>query len=112
MNRRRARNTPVRPLVLVVDGHEDTRALYALGLSAMGFDVVADDGNEASRRAFEMHPDIIVTELPTPNYDRWQFLEDLKRNPRTRDIPLVAVSGYVQRSVRERVERDGFAAFL
>lgn len=113
MDRRHPRNPPARPLVLVVEGHEDTRALYTLALSVMGFDVVAaEDGTEAYRRAWEIRPDIIVTDLPMPNYDGWQFLQDLKQNPRTRDIPLVAVSGYVQRSVRERTERDGFAAFF
>jgi CheY-like chemotaxis protein len=116
MDRRRPRNPPTRPLVLVIEGHEDTRALYALALSAMGFDVVAArDGAEAYRRAWELHPDIIVTDLPRPNDDGWQFLEDLKQNSRTRDIPVVAVSGYVQRSLREhaeRAERNGFAAFF
>jgi CheY-like chemotaxis protein len=87
--------------------------LYAEALSAMGFEVVAaNDGTEASRRAWEIRPDVIVTELPMPHYDGWQFLQDLKQNPRTRNIPLVAVTQYVQQSVRERVERDGFAAFF
>jgi len=113
MDRRRPRHPPVRPLVLVVEAHEDTRALYALTLSASGFEVVAiADGAEASRHAWQMHPDIIVTDLPTPSCDGWQFLHDLRQNARTRDIPVVAVSGYVQRSVRERAERDGFAAFF
>ena len=113
MDRRRPRNPPVRPLVLIVEGHEDTRVLYALALSANGFDVVAvQDGAEACRRAWEIHPDIIVTNLPIPNGNGWQFLQDLKENARTRDIPVVAVSGYVQRSWRERAERDRFAAFF
>jgi CheY-like chemotaxis protein len=99
--------------VLIVEGHEDTRALYALALSADGFEVVTvPDGDEAYRRAWEVHPDIIVTDLPMPNYDGWQFLQDLKQNARTRRIPVVAVSGYVQRSLRERAEADGFAAFF
>jgi two-component system cell cycle response regulator DivK len=113
MDRRRARNTPTRPLVLIVEGHEDTRALYALALSAMGFDVLAEqDGTLAYRRAWEIHPDIIVADLPMPTCDGWQFLQDLKQDARTRNIPVVAVSGYVQRPVRERAERDGFAAFF
>src|SRR5687767_718879 len=70
MERRRPRNPPARPLVLVIEGHEDTRALYALALSADGFDVVAlEDENEASTRAWEIHPDIIVTDLPMPTFD-------------------------------------------
>lgn len=111
MDRRRPRNPPSRPLVLLIEGHEDTRAMYALALSGMGFEVVAaQDDADAYRRAWEVHPDIIVTDLPTPNQDGWQFLQDLKQNPRTRDIPLVAVSGYAQRSLCERAERSGFAA--
>lgn len=99
--------------MLIVEGHVDTRVLYELALPAMGFDVVAArDGDDVSRRAWETHPDIIVTDLPTPSDDGWQFLHDLRQDSRTRDIPVVAVSGYVHRSVRERAERDGFAAFF
>jgi two-component system cell cycle response regulator DivK len=113
MDRRRPRNPPVRPLVLLVEGHEDTRALYALALAANGFDVVAvQDGDEGCTRAWEIHPDIIVTDLPMPSDDGWRFVQDLKQNPRTRAIPVVAVSGYVQQSLCERAERDGFAAFF
>jgi two-component system, cell cycle response regulator DivK len=102
-----------RPLVLVIDGHEDTRALYSLALSAMGFDVVAArDGDDAYRRAWDAHPDIVVTELVMPDYDGWRFLQDLKDDPDTRDIPVVAVTGNVDQSIRERADRDGFAAFF
>jgi CheY-like chemotaxis protein len=87
--------------------------LYAVALSAEGFDVVAvGDGAYAYREAFAIRPDIIVTDLPMPNLDGWQLLQDLKGNPRTRKIPIVAVTGYVQGSVRERAEHDGFAAFF
>jgi two-component system cell cycle response regulator DivK len=113
MDRRRARNPPARPLVLLIEGHEDSRAMYALALSAMGFDVVAvEDDAEAYRRAWGVHPDIIVIDLPMPNGDGWPFLQDWKQDGRTRDIPVVAVSAYVQPSLRERAERDGFAAFF
>jgi two-component system cell cycle response regulator DivK len=99
--------------VLIVDGDEDTRAMYALALSALGFEVVAaQDGTVAFRRASELHPDIIVTDVPTPQYDEWPFLRDLRANPCTRDIPLVAMTGYVQQSVRERTALDGFVGFF
>jgi hypothetical protein len=66
MDRRPPRNSASRPLVLVVEGHEDTRALYALALSLVGFDVVAEqDGADAFRRAREIRPDVVVTEEST-----------------------------------------------
>lgn len=110
---RRPPNPPVRPLVLVVDGHEDRLALYVIGLSAMGFDVVpAPDGAHAYTRAWEIHPDIIVTDLPMPNCDGRAFLQQLKQDARTCDIPVVGLSGSLQRSRRERAEHDGFAALF
>jgi response regulator RpfG family c-di-GMP phosphodiesterase len=91
MDRRRPSNPPVRPLVLIVEGRDDTRALCSLALSSMGFDVItARDDPEASRRALETRPDIIVTDLQVPNHDGCQFLRELREDPRTRDIPIVA----------------------
>ena len=114
MDRRRPRNPPNRPLVLIVEADDDSRAMYALALSAMGFDVVAaQDGTEAYRRAWDIHPDIIVTDLPRPNDDGCQLLDALKQDPRTRDVPVVAMSGSVQQLLQhEGVNRDGFAAFF
>jgi two-component system cell cycle response regulator DivK len=113
MDHRRPRNPPVRPLVLLVEGHEDTRAMYALALSASGFDVIAaQDGAEVYARVWEIHPDIIVTDLPTPHHDGWAFLGSLKRDARTRDIPVVAVSGFGEPSLLGSAEREAFAAFF
>ncbi len=104
---------PQRPLVLLVDSRPETLALCALALSATGFNVVpATDGAEAVIRACETRPDIIVTELPMPHYDGWQFLQDLKRSPHTRNIPVVAMSDHVQASIREQPDHDGFAALF
>jgi len=86
MDRRRPRNPPTRPLVLIVEGHVDTRGLYSLALAATGFEVVAvADGAQAFRHAWEIHPDIIVADLPMPNGDGRQFLSELRRNARTRE---------------------------
>ena len=113
MERRRPSHTPTRPLVLIADGHEDTLALYALGLSAMGFDVLAAKGStNAYSRAWELRPDIIVTDLALRQGDGWELLQRLKGDARTRDIPVVAVSAHVQPSLLERTEREGFAAFF
>jgi CheY-like chemotaxis protein len=102
---------PLRPIVLVVEGHEATRMLYALGLSAMGFDVVAArDRDDACRRVSDMHPDIIVTDVAMPDFNARQFLEDLRQNPGAHDIPVVAVTDDGFTPVQERVRRDGFAA--
>ena len=96
-----------------MDGHAETLALYALVLSATGFDVVsAKDGTEAHGRVRETRPDIIVTEFPMPDDGGWQFLQDLKRSARTRNIPVVALSGNVKGPILGRAPREGVAAIF
>ena len=113
MDRRRVRNPPSRPLVLIIDGHDDTRGLYVQALSALGFEAIAvDDDAHAYERAWESRPDIIVTELTLPHIDGWHLLQRLKSDARTRSIPVVVVTGQAAPDVRERAEREGGAAFF
>jgi CheY-like chemotaxis protein len=113
MERRHSPNPPARPLVLLVDGHDDTLALYAIALSAMGFEVMAaTDGTDAFGRAWKNHPDIIVTELVIEGTSGWDLLTHLKAEPRTRNIPVVVVTGDAQSATHERARRAGCAASL
>lgn len=113
MDRRRPRNIPSRPLVLVVDDHDDTRELYVQGLVAFGFDAIAAaDSEQAYRRAWDVHPDIVVTDLTLGGGDGWQLLHDLKREARTREIPVVLLTGHPEPSLRERAQHEGCAGFF
>jgi CheY-like chemotaxis protein len=42
----------------------------------------------------------------------WQLIYDLERDARTRDIPVVVVTGRAAPSLRERAEREGCAGFF
>lgn len=114
MDRRHPGNIPSRPLVLVVDDHADTRELYVQGLMAFGFEAIAGaDSEEASRRAWDVHPDIVVTDLALRDCgDGWQLLHDLRREARTREIPVVVLTGHDAPSLRERAEHEGCAGFF
>jgi two-component system, cell cycle response regulator DivK len=113
MERRHPRTPPARPLVLIVDGHADTRELYALALASFGFETVTvEDGARAFGRAWQTHPDVIVTEIALPRSDGWSLVEDLKRDPRTRDIPVVVLTGHAESSMRARAAREGCAGIL
>ena len=113
MDRRRPRNRPARPLVLVVDDHDDTREMYVQSLGLFGFEAIgAADGQQACDRAWEFHPDIVVTDLTLRGADGWQLIRDLQRDARTRDIPVVLLTGHATPSLRERAAREGCAGFL
>jgi len=99
--------------VLVVDGHADTRELYALTLRSFGFETeTVDDVADGYARAWATHPDVIATEIPLSMDTGWKFMHDLQCDPRTRDIPVVVVTGDGRATLRQRAEQEGCAAFL
>jgi CheY-like chemotaxis protein len=113
MDCRGPRNRPTRPLVLVVDDDDDTRELYVAGLAVFGFEAIdAADCEQAYRRAWDFHPDVVVTDLTLRGGEGWQLIYDLKREPRTRDIPVVLLTDHAAPSLRERAEREGCAGFF
>src|SRR5260370_18729723 len=64
-------------------------------------------------RAWVTRPDIIVTEVPVPGVDGSSFVQDLKDNPITRDIPIVILTEHdEQPSDSERAERECCSAVI
>ena len=69
--------------------------MYADWLTDAGFTVdQAHNGLQALERAFESVPDIVVTDLNIPGIDGFELTRRLKHDPRTRTVPVVAVTGY------------------
>ena len=83
------------PSVLLVEDDHAGRRLYAEWLTQAGFSVdQAHNGLQALERAFESVPDIVVTDLNIPGIDVFELTRRLKLDPRTRTVPVVAVTGY------------------
>ena len=83
------------PLVLVVDDSPDARDLYSDYLETCGFRVLtAEDGAEGVRLAKNEWPAAIVMDLAMPNLDGCEAIRQLRADPMTADIPIVAVSAY------------------
>jgi two-component system cell cycle response regulator DivK len=102
-----------RSVVLIVDDHYDLCALYSLYLDGIGFiPHVTADSRSAFDLALTYHPAAIVTDLGMPHVDGWMLLHRLKGDDRTRDIPVVVLSGQGDEATRFRAEHEGCAAFL
>jgi two-component system, cell cycle response regulator DivK len=83
------------PLVLIVDDVKDNRTVYVLYLKFSGFRIAeAENGEEAVRQAEALLPDIIVMDLSLPVMDGWEATRRLRRDPRTKRIPIVVLTGH------------------
>ena len=95
--------------MLLVEDDRDGRRMYADWLRGAGFQVEeAHNGLQALERAFDLHPDIIVADLNIPGIDGFELTRRLKQDPRTRDLPVLAVTGYAAFAAEpERARRAG-----
>lgn len=102
-----------KPVVLVTEDVTDARDLFKVFLEFEGFDVVtAANGQEAIDRAQELQPDAIVMDLSMPVMDGFTAAEQLKSDSRTRDIPVVALSGHVLPQHTDRARDAGCDTIL
>jgi CheY-like chemotaxis protein len=98
-------------LILVCDDNEDNRVVFKAILEHAGFAVVvAEDGAEALEEARAFTPSLILMDLMMPGLDGWQTVAQLKADPVTAEIPVVAVSADVHAGT-EALQRGGFCAF-
>jgi two-component system cell cycle response regulator DivK len=101
------------PLILVVDDYQDAREMYAEYLQFSGFRVAeARNGNEALQQAFELTPDLILMDLSLPGMDGWEATRRLKADPRTQDIPVVALTGHALAGASEGARKAGCDSFV
>jgi len=79
--------------VLVVDDSPAQRELIAALLQGHNFAVwLAEDGAEALERAQQTAPDVILLDVLMPEMNGYEACRQLKRNPLTKDIPVVICS--------------------
>lgn len=87
-----------RRTLLVVEDDEDLRKQFRTTLALAGYAVnEAATGLEALRRIDADPPDAIVLDLGLPDVSGFGVLYDLSVQAHTRDIPVVVVTGSVEK---------------
>jgi two-component system cell cycle response regulator DivK len=72
----------------------------------------AANGQEALDKAFKTRPDLVVMDLSLPGLDGWEATRRLKGDARTRDVPVVAVTGHALSGSGDRAREAGCDSYL
>jgi chemosensory pili system protein ChpA (sensor histidine kinase/response regulator) len=82
-----------RPRILLVDDSISVRKFVAQMLQRGGFEVVtAMDGAEALARLGEAAFQAVITDLEMPRMNGYELIEELRRRPSTRAVPVVVLT--------------------
>ena len=97
--------------VMIVDDVQDIRDLYERFFEMHGARVItAADGISALEVVLFQRPDVIILDVAMPQITGVDVIRSLKGDRRTREIPIVAVSG--QYDVEQPVMEAGADAFV
>ena len=99
--------------VLFVEDDPSVAQMYKLKLELDGYKVeVAQDGELALQMATSNPPDIIFLDIRLPKMDGLGVLEALRKDPRTKPVPVVILSNYSERELIERGLKLGALEYL
>jgi CheY-like chemotaxis protein len=99
--------------VLYIEDNDDDVYMLKMRLELLGtFEVLtARDGDKGYEMAAAEQPDIILMDLEMPVVDGWEAARRLKRNPQTRDIPIIVLSAHALAGAREKAIAAGCEEF-
>jgi len=99
--------------LLLVEDNEDNRIIYCTVLRHLGYEVIeAQDGVKAVELARSVQPDLILMDISIPRMDGWEATRILRGDPRTSDIPIIALTAHALADDRERATEVGFSSYL
>jgi len=96
------------PKVLLVEDNEMNRDMLSRRLVRNGYDVVmAVNGQEGVAMATSENPDLILMDMSLPILDGWEATRQIKANPATASIPVIALTAHAMETDREKAMAAG-----
>jgi len=96
------------PLVLVVEDNTDNLDLLTYQLEILNFDCIcAQEGMQALYLAKTQEPDVILLDIMLPDMDGAEVISDLRQNPKTATIPIIALTAMAMIKDKERILKAG-----
>lgn len=108
-------NTPkplITPSILVIEDNTDnmTTIRAILGKSYKIHEYY--DGNEGLKATIKVKPDILLLDISLPGISGIEVMKNLKSNPETSEIPVIAVTAQAMKGDKEALLKDGFDGYI
>ena len=99
--------------ILIVDDNPSNTKLLAFLLSTKGYEVrTAANADEALAVLAEWTPRLILMDIQLPGIDGLTLTRQLKADPRTSGIPIIAATAYAMKGDEERALQAGCSGYI
>ena len=99
-------------LILIVEDNPKNLKLVRDSLQVKGYQTIeTETGEEGVRLAHERRPALILMDIQLPGINGVEALRQLRADPMTTTIPVIAVTASVMTDDRTRIMAAGFDGF-
>lgn len=96
------------PKILLVEDNEMNRDMLSRRLERKGYQIVmAVDGGQGVEMAHSEKPDLILMDMSLPILNGWDATRQIKADPATKNIPVIALTAHAMASDREKALEAG-----
>jgi two-component system cell cycle response regulator DivK len=105
--------SPMKKKILIVEDNCDSLEILTLFITRIGCQTLkAKNSKEAIELTETEQPDLIFMDMELPDADGIKTAKVLKQNPRTCQIPIVAVTAWISDLWREKAAKAGIVDYL
>ncbi len=96
------------PKILLVEDNEMNRDMLSRRLEKRGYTLaIAVDGGQGVALAKSGLPDLILMDMSLPVLDGWEATQQVKADPATKGIPIIALTAHAMESDRQKALEAG-----
>lgn len=99
-------------LILIIEDNEKNRKLVRDVLQVKGYKTIeSETAEEGLKLAVEQTPALILMDIQLPGMDGISAMKQLKADPKTRSIPVIAITASAMTHNRQTLLAEGFDGY-
>ncbi|MGC8754945.1 MAG: response regulator [bacterium] len=99
--------------ILLADDSITIQKVISITFSSPEYEItIVDNGNDAIKKAFEVKPDIILTDIVMPGKNGYEVCDAIKSDPSLQSIPVLLLTGAFEAFDEQRARQVGADAWL
>jgi CheY-like chemotaxis protein len=94
--------------ILIIEDTENNRVLLTRRLKPRGYDIITAEDAEKGLLLVEVErPDLVLMDVGLPGMNGWDATRQLKSNPATKHVPVIALTAHAMDGDREKAIAAG-----
>jgi len=94
--------------ILIIEDTENNRILLTRRLRPRGYDIItAEDAEKGLPLVEGERPDLVLMDVGLPGMNGWDATRQLKSNPATKHVPVIALTAHAMDGDREKAMAAG-----